>query len=112
MKLEVIEQIGKRIAKLHKNNLIHGDLTTSNILIDTNCKLIFIDFGLSRHRSSTENKAVDLYVLKRALISTHTEATTLFETILKSYKTEMGSNDVLLRLQEVQSRGRKRTSIT
>lgn len=35
-KNEIAEQIGKEIAKLHDNDIIHGDLTTSNIILVEN----------------------------------------------------------------------------
>lgn len=68
--------IGKIIAKMHDVDLIHGDLTTSNILIGKNITdkdyvLYFIDFGLSYQRNTIEDKAVDLYVLERDFLSSH-----------------------------------------
>ena len=87
--------MGINLAKLHNADIIHGDLTTSNILVSIKYKFItvrklslnndsviksilfestydsmlFIDFGLSYVSSMVEDKAVDLYVLKRAIIS-------------------------------------------
>ena len=63
--------IGQCIAKLHNGGVIHGDLTTSNILLKKNLDeynlsandLYFIDFGLSTISNSVEDKAVDLFVL-------------------------------------------------
>lgn len=71
-----MENIGKILAKLHDINIIHGDLTTSNILIsnysDENAYVLYlIDFGLSFQRDNVEDKAVDLYVLERAFLSSH-----------------------------------------
>jgi TP53 regulating kinase-like protein len=61
-------KIGRIIGNLHLNEIIHGDLTTSNILIvkqDNDLKIYFIDFGLSTVSKQLEDKAVDLYVLER-----------------------------------------------
>ena len=61
-------KIGRIIGNLHLNEIIHGDLTTSNILIvkeDNDLKIYFIDFGLSIVSKHLEDKAVDLYVLER-----------------------------------------------
>ncbi|KAK7273666.1 hypothetical protein RIF29_14724 [Crotalaria pallida] len=68
----IASQIGDAIGKLHDGGLIHGDLTTSNMLLkhDTN-HLVLIDFGLSFTSTLPEDKAVDLYVLERALLSMH-----------------------------------------
>ena len=65
--------IGAAVAKLHDGGLIHGDLTTSNMMITTggDDKLVVIDFGLSFNSTLFEDKGVDLYVLERALSSAH-----------------------------------------
>ena len=60
---------------MHNHNFIHGDLTTSNFLIEQSTgDLVLIDFGLTTVSSSSEDMGVDLYVLERAFISTHVEA--------------------------------------
>lgn len=56
-------RLGKEISKLHSFDIIHGDITTSNILYQDD-KLVFIDFGLGRYSQLKEDKAVDLLVLK------------------------------------------------
>lgn len=111
-------EIGKTVALLHKNNIIHGDLTTSNILVESSnpLKLCFIDFGLGFSDGSAEAKGVDLYVLERALVSTHPNSEFLFEIILSSYKSTMKdekkeSEEILKKFDEVRMRGRKRTMV-
>ena len=82
----IAEQIGKLVASAHATDLIHGDLTTSNILFrDRLDEAILIDFGLSQVSGIIEDKAVDLYVLERAISSTHPEASELFALILEAY---------------------------
>ncbi|XP_043650354.1 EKC/KEOPS complex subunit Tp53rk [Drosophila teissieri] len=109
-------RIGQIIGKMHSNHIIHGDLTTSNILINrkgVDYDVILIDFGLSHYNEATEDKGVDLYVLERALLSTHSEQPYLFEHILAAYR-EAYSKDtqaVLSKFEEVRARGRKRTMI-
>lgn len=115
-------EIGSAVGKLHANNIIHGDLTTSNILLDpsnvddetfTKYTLVMIDFGLSSYSQSTEQKGVDLYVLERALLSTHSGVPTLFESILEAYKlaNTKDSKETISKFLEVRARGRKRTMI-
>lgn len=112
-------RIGEGIGKMHKNHIIHGDLTTSNFLIDpksedfSDYELVFIDFGLSHYSESVEDKGVDLYVLERALLSTHSNIDDLFPKILKKYEEEYSeeSKEVIARFEEVRARGRKRTMI-
>jgi TP53 regulating kinase and related kinases len=109
------KRIGENIGKLHANNIIHGDLTTSNILIEekeNDFELIMIDFGLSCYSSSHEDKGVDLYVLERALISTHSTLPFLFDDILEDYKiANPSAEETIKKFEEVRTRGRKRTMI-
>lgn len=117
----IAKMIGETIRKMHENNIIHGDLTTSNMLLvyktqisDFNAfDLAMIDFGLSYIDSSTEHKGVDLYVLERALISTHNDVPDLFPKILEAYKSYSKNNvkEIISKFEEVRARGRKRTMI-
>ncbi|XP_065207718.1 EKC/KEOPS complex subunit TP53RK [Planococcus citri] len=109
-------EIGRTIGKMHVNNIIHGDLTTSNILVkylnDTEYHIVLIDFGLSHIKSSDEDKAVDLYVLERALTSKHNNVSWFFDNILSCYaKYDKLNEKVVRKLSEVRSRGRKRTMV-
>lgn len=64
--------IGESIARMHEADVVHGDLTTSNMLIRcTDGRIVLIDFGLGSMKPTAEDKAVDLYVLERAFASTH-----------------------------------------
>lgn len=84
----IAEQLGKVVASSHATDLIHGDLTTSNILFRSplsSPKAVLIDFGLAQVSGMVEDKAVDLYVLERAISSTHPEASELFPMILEAY---------------------------
>lgn len=73
-------RIGETVARLHNHNLIHGDLTTSNFMIEEGTgDLVVIDFGLTSVSTSAEDMGVDLYVLERAFISTHVQAKDLVE---------------------------------
>src|SRR3989338_1905324 len=80
------EEIGMKIALLHNQDIIHADLTTSNMILHSD-KIHFIDFGLSFFSKKIEDKAVDLHVLERALESKHHEHYhVVFEAVLKGYK--------------------------
>lgn len=114
---ELAINIGAMLAKLHKENIIHGDLTTSNMLLadpSDIASLTLIDFGLSHHENVAEHKGVDLYVLERAFLSTHPNTEKLFEILLKSYEANGNKKtvgEVIAKLEEVRLRGRKRTMI-
>jgi len=105
---EISKQIGENIAKLHDNNIVHGDLTTSNMLLsDKDNKLYFIDFGLGFTSHRIEDKAVDLHLIKEALEAKHFNiAEDCFNLILEGYKTSRNSVQVLQRLKKVEQRGR------
>ena len=65
-------KIGRAVARLHDGGLVHGDLTTSNMILrDGDGVLVLIDFGLAANATLAEDKAVDLYVLERAITSAH-----------------------------------------
>jgi len=142
---KLAESMGSMIAQLHAEGMVHGDLTTSNMMLRREIVLLeqssataapititLIDFGLAKHTTSAEERAVDLYVLERALQSTHpTLPASFWETVLQVYaasttattttkeattasKTKSthrrgGTADATLaRLEQVRQRGRKR----
>jgi TP53 regulating kinase-like protein len=102
--------MGTILAKLHTIGVVHGDLTTSNMMIQDNGSLMLIDFGLARVSTNPEELAVDLYVLERALLSTHPELEDMqfLDQVLATYKSECQKSDAILqRLSQVRLRGRK-----
>ncbi|KAJ8961735.1 hypothetical protein NQ318_021335 [Aromia moschata] len=116
--------IGETLGKMHESNIIHGDLTSSNMLlvnkndVDSfdnldDLSLVLIDFGLAYVESSAEDKGVDLYVLERALSSTHSTADRMFPKILEGYQSYCPSEfkEVFNKYEEVRARGRKRTMV-
>lgn len=102
------KEIGRVLGILHSNNIIHGDLTTSNMIV--NDKLMLIDFGLSDFSTKAEDKAVDLHLLKRALDSKHYKISDkVFDIILQVYKKHYkDSKEILERLKKVKKRGRNK----
>ena len=95
-------KIGVEISKLHSADIIHGDITSSNIMLRGD-QLVFIDFGLGRHSNLDEDKAVDLLVLKKSLQSIdYNLAVKYFDCILKGYNNEKVANHIA----EIESRGR------
>ncbi len=108
---KIMKKIGKNIAILHQNHIVHGDLTTSNMIF-LNDKVHFIDFGLGFISTKTEAKAVDLHLLKQALEAKHfNNWKILFGEVIKSYERILGqteSKKILERLTAVERRGRYR----
>ena len=103
------QKIGKSIARLHNHDLIHGDITTSNmILLDD--RVYFIDFGLGGKNSEMEAKGVDLHVLMEAFESTHSKYPSCFQYVLEGYKKELkgDARAVLKKIDDIVKRGRYR----
>ena len=109
--LSVMGLVGENISKIHDLDIIHGDLTTSNMIFvpvgARDFKVYFIDFGLGFISNKIEDKTVDLHLLKQALEAKHFKnSKDLFKDVLKSYKSSKNSKKVFERFKKVESRGR------
>ncbi len=116
---ELADMIGTSIAKLHSHNIIHGDLTTSNMILSSG-RLFLIDFGLGHFSGRAEDMGTDLAVLHEAVRSTHFEhLKTLWPIIVKSYSAGFdgsasgaraasfgGAEKALKALEDIEKRGR------
>ncbi|KAI0532042.1 tyrosine protein kinase [Xylaria digitata] len=128
----LLRRIGAAVGHMHKIGIVHGDLTTSNMMLRPweRCKepanghnvesdellegeIVIIDFGLASQSTSEEDRAVDLYVLERAFASTHPRAEKLFTAILEdAYREAFKQAPVVLKkLEDVRMRGRKRSML-
>ncbi|RYP19164.1 hypothetical protein DL765_003479 [Monosporascus sp. GIB2] len=137
--LAIMRRVGEAVGALHRVGVVHGDLTTSNMMLrpfgggetaavngnhetagdghDDDARLldgeiVIIDFGLASQGSADEDRAVDLYVLERAFASTHPRAEGLFPVLLDGYRGSFKQAPVVLRkLEDVRMRGRKRSML-
>lgn len=116
---QLARHIGRVIAQLHNACMTHGDLTTSNMLAvatpvaDTEAAVCLIDFGLTTKGSSPnlEDMGVDLYVLERAIGSSHPKQLDMWDAVLAAYLETVDSSDAIsTRFEAVRARGRKRTA--
>ena len=104
---EICEKIGQNIAKLHDADIIHGDLTTSNMILSPENKLYFIDYGLGFTSKKAEDKAVDLHLIKQALEAKHFKNyEKFFSAVLEGYKISSQAKAIIERLKKVEARGR------
>ncbi|MEM3405518.1 MAG: KEOPS complex kinase/ATPase Bud32 [Candidatus Pacearchaeota archaeon] len=103
---KICEKIGNIVAILHENDIIHNDLTTSNMILKNN-KIYFIDFGLSFFSKRIEDKAVDLHLFKQALESKHYKNfDSLWNSFLQGYKINKDFEKIMEQFKKVEKRGR------
>ena len=109
-RIRLCRQIGNLIGQLHSQGIIHGDLTTSNMILTPHGKIVFVDFGLSEISKDLEVKGVDLHLMKRALQSTHYKhAKECFKAVMEGYTEVTGDNvakSVFEKIREIEKRGR------
>jgi TP53 regulating kinase-like protein len=133
MMKDLMRRIGAAVGKLHSVGVVHGDLTTSNMMLRRKSakeneagqdgrvvsgnaalagEIVLIDFGLAQQTVQEEDRAVDLYVLERAFGSTHPREEGMFGELLEGYRVAFkGSKGTLRRLEDVRMRGRKKSMI-
>ncbi len=68
----ILTDLGRQVGLLHSGGIVHGDLTTSNIIIDTGLRTHMLDFGMSAHTSEAEDMGADLHLLERSIATSHT----------------------------------------
>ncbi|KAK5136523.1 hypothetical protein LTR08_002867 [Meristemomyces frigidus] len=129
----LLGEVGRVVALLHGAGVVHGDLTSSNLMLRPlkpetgqegeekgvakpgrlSGEVVLIDFGLATQSVSDEDRAVDLYVLERAFGSTHPKEEALFAEVLAAYGETLGKSGkvVLRRLEDVRMRGRKKSML-
>ncbi len=107
--LDVCRDVGAAVARLHSADIIHGDLTTSNMLLHDGTVHI-IDFGLGFFSDRVEDRATDLHLLEEVLDSTHTAvADEAMQLVVAGYRETTADADAVLdRLTDVAARGRYR----
>jgi Kae1-associated kinase Bud32 len=104
---QVCRLIGESVAALHAADIVHGDLTTSNMIFKER-KLFLIDFGLGLRSKRIEDKATDLFLLYGAFKAAHFQwLEDSWKTVLKAYTQKYGNAPtVLSRLEKIKSRRR------
>ena len=107
--IELSKEIGKLVGLLHKNGIMHGDLTTSNFILFKNT-IYVIDFGLSQNTIKPEDHAVDLRLIKEILNSAHAKIMQYaWKNFLLGYKSIVGNVyyvKITKLVSDIESRGR------
>lgn len=103
---DVMERLGTEVAKLHSCQIIHGDLTTSNVVVSSG-EPFLIDFGLAYNSERAEDRAVDIHLLHQVLNSSHPAAAEdSWDAFLEGYSELDGSDSVVDTVDDVRSRRR------
>ncbi|UCH88561.1 MAG: Kae1-associated serine/threonine protein kinase [Thermoplasmata archaeon] len=103
---ELLRTVGKHVGTLHSQDIIHGDLTTSNMIVEGGL-IYFIDFSLGEWSIEFESKGVDLHVLMEAYESTHPELLEEFKFVMEGYREKFkDAKAVEDKIQDIISRGR------
>lgn len=103
--LPYCQAFGKMVGKLHAHHVIHGDLTTSNVLVRGK-ELVLIDFGLGFDSKKLEDKAMDLLVLKKTFMATHFKLEKGWKLILKGYLSETKNQGIEQAIERIEKRAR------
>jgi len=109
-RLSLLEELGRQVGFLHSGGIMHGDLTTSNIIVPVDEKPFMIDFGMARKSTDHEDHGSDLHLLQRSLIATHAlDPTSSLRRIAKGYREVAGeemAKSSLRKAAEIARRGR------
>ena len=112
--VKVCSEIGQIVGTMHKHGIMHGDLTTSNFILDKK-KLFLIDFGLASRTEKPDDHAVDLRLCKEILNSAHAEVMEKsWKNFQKGYSKAVGmkySKKILNLVAVIESRGRYATVV-
>ncbi len=104
------EKVGRHVGLMHGGGIVHGDLTTSNIIMNDKGETFFVDFGLGDFSTEVEERSIDVHLMRRALQSSHYSASDSFLSgFEKGYTEVVGrrvSSEVFQRMEEILSRGR------
>ncbi len=110
----ICKKIGQMVGIMHKNGVMHGDLTTSNFIV-SHGKVFVIDFGLAIRTKKPDDHAVDLRLFKEILNSAHAPLMEkAWRNLLVGYKAIVGSsrfNEVTNLVSVIESRGRYATVV-
>ena len=107
--VKTCKEIGKIVGTLHRNGIMHGDLTTSNFILSKN-RLVILDFGLSQKTDAIDDYAIDLRLFKEVINSAHAQIVDdAWALFVLGYKSMMGktlTEKVINQVSVIEKRGR------
>jgi len=106
----IFQWVGRYAGLLHSKGIIHGDLTTKNIIISDG-RLVLIDFGLAFFSYRIVDRAADLHLLKLVLKTEESLKREMsdFESVMAGYTAVVGeerARAVKAQIAKIELRGR------
>jgi len=107
---KLLRSIGEQIGLLHTTGIVHGDLTTSNVIVSPSGAPFIVDFGMSRRSVEPEDRGVDLHLLQRSIIASHRQnPSSMMNSMIRGYEETTGkkiASSTWRKAREIARRGR------
>ena len=107
---KLLRSIGEQIGLLHTGGIVHGDLTTSNVIVSPSGAPFIVDFGMSRRSIEPEDRGVDLHLLQRSIVTSHSKnPSSMMNAMIRGYEQTAGkkaASSTWRKAREIARRGR------
>jgi TP53 regulating kinase-like protein len=107
---KLLRSIGEQIGLLHAAGIVHGDLTTSNVIVSPSGAPFIVDFGMSRRSIEPEDRGVDLHLLQRSIVASHSkDPSSMMNAMFRGYEQAAGkkvADSTCRKAREIARRGR------
>ena len=107
---KLLRSIGEQIGLLHTGGIVHGDLTTSNVIVSPSGAPFIVDFGMSRRSIEPEDRGVDLHLLQRSIVASHSKnPSSMMNAMIRGYEQTAGkkvASSTWRKAREIARRGR------
>ena len=107
---KLLHSIGEQIGLLHNAGIVHGDLTTSNVIVSPSGSPFIVDFGMSRRSTESEDRGVDLHLLQRSIAASHSkDSSSMMNAMMRGYELAAGkkiATSTWSKAREIARRGR------
>ena len=107
---KLLRSIGEQIGLLHTAGIVHGDLTTSNVIVSPSGEPFIVDFGMSRRSTEPEDRGVDLHLLQRSIVASHNkDSSSMMNSMIRGYEKTTGkkvASSTWRKAREIARRGR------
>lgn len=107
---KLLRSVGEQIGLLHTAGIVHGDLTTSNVIVTPSGAPFIVDFGMSRRSIEPEDRGVDLHLLQRSIVASHSQnSSSMMNAMIRGYEQTAGkkvASATWSKAREIARRGR------